>query len=75
MAVCAICFKSVNIGHLVSHAKNRVRHLRKPNLHSAHILVGGAKRRVMLCTQCKRTVRAVEKVAAETKKVTKKSSK
>ncbi|MBI5151053.1 MAG: 50S ribosomal protein L28 [Candidatus Pacebacteria bacterium] len=61
MSHCAVCFKGPDIGHLVSHAKNRVRHLRKPNLHNAHILIDGAKRKVKLCTTCIRTVKAETK--------------
>ena len=57
MAICFICLKSADKGHLVSHAKNRVNTLRKPNLHRTHLEINGVKRKVMLCTKCLRSVK------------------
>src|SRR3989339_875326 len=64
MAVCAVCTRTYNTGHLVSHAKNRVSHKRMANLHRSHVLVGGIKKRVMLCTTCIRMMRRA-KTASE----------
>jgi large subunit ribosomal protein L28 len=52
---CDYCLKSVDRGHLVSHAKNRVNTLRKPNLHRAFVLENGVKVRRNLCTKCLRS--------------------
>ena len=52
---CFNCAKTVDIGKNVSHAKNRTRRLRKPNLHTAHIAIGGLRKKVALCTKCLRT--------------------
>jgi len=52
---CEYCAKTIDIGHNVSHAKNRTRRLRKPNLHSKRVIeVGGMVRR-LLCVKCARS--------------------
>ena len=67
MTFCAVCYRSADIGHLVSHAKNRVRHIRKVNLHAAHITIDGVRKRVKLCSRCKRDSRQIEKARIEKK--------
>lgn len=52
---CDYCLKTIDHGHLVSHAKNRVVTLRKPNLHSARVLENGKVVRRKLCTKCLRS--------------------
>lgn len=54
---CAICGKKRNVGHNVSHAKNRTQRIRKPNLHAHRVQVGDAKVRMLLCTKCKRLMK------------------
>lgn len=49
---CQKCGKGVQYGHLVSHAKNRTRHIFKPNLKRSTVLVDGKKVRMVLCTAC-----------------------
>jgi large subunit ribosomal protein L28 len=51
---CYNCGKGVMVGHNVSHAKNRIRKVFRPNLHPARIKVNGASMRVRLCTKCLR---------------------
>jgi large subunit ribosomal protein L28 len=51
---CYNCGKGVMVGHNVSHAKNRIRKVFRPNLHSARIAVNGTNMRVRLCTKCLR---------------------
>lgn len=55
--VCAICGKKRNVGHNVSHAKNRTQRIRKPNLHAHRVTVGESSIRMMLCTKCKRLMK------------------
>ncbi len=62
---CYNCKKTADNGNLVSHAKNRNKHLRKPNLHTAHILVAGVKTKVSLCTKCLRSALRVHQIAAK----------
>ena len=64
-AQCFNCGKVVMYGHNVSHAKNRVRKLFKPNLHLARILIGGTYRRVKLCTKCARDLKKSVHIATE----------
>ena len=64
---CDLCGKGSDYGHLVSHAKNRTKTTRKPNLHSAKILVEGKKVKAKLCTKCRRSVERPHKVAQEEK--------
>ncbi len=54
---CDRCAKTSDNGHLVSHAKNRTKTKRKPNLHRANVKVDGVKVKMRLCTKCLRTVR------------------
>lgn len=53
---CYNCKKTSNNGNRVSHAKNRTKHVRKPNLHTARIMVDAVRTKVSLCTKCIRTV-------------------
>jgi large subunit ribosomal protein L28 len=68
MYACFLCEKTVDRGNTVSHAKNRAKTLRKPNLHRARVSVDGEKVRVMLCTKCLRRVRAAQRAEQETSK-------
>lgn len=52
--VCDKCGKGIQRGNLVSHAKNRVKRVRKPNLHTVMVLENGKKVRMRLCTSCLR---------------------
>lgn len=61
---CYNCAKTADNGNLVSHAKNRSKHLRKPNLHTAHIMVDGATKKVSLCTKCLRASVRVHQMEA-----------
>ena len=58
---CALCGKSIQVANLVSFSKNRVKHVRRPNLHTYHLVVDGTGIKVKLCTSCKRMVRKSEK--------------
>lgn len=60
---CYNCKKTADNGNIVSHAKNRSKHMRKPNLHSARIIVDGLKKKVALCTKCLRTTVRAHQVA------------
>ncbi len=53
--VCEYCGKGIDIGHNVSHAKNRTRRLRKPNLHSKRVVEMTGMVRRLLCVKCART--------------------
>lgn len=65
--VCQNCGKGVQYSNLVSHAKNRVHTIRRPNLHVARILVEGKIRKVRLCTKCLRAADRPHKVALAAK--------
>jgi large subunit ribosomal protein L28 len=52
---CDYCGKTIDIGHSVSHAKNRTRRLRKPNLHSKRVVEGESLVRRLLCVKCGRS--------------------
>ena len=54
---CQKCGKGLQYGNFVSHAKNRVKRLFKPNLKRVTILVEGKKKRLILCTSCVRTIK------------------
>jgi ribosomal protein L28 len=54
---CAICGKGKQRANKVSHAKNRTRIFRKPNLHLYNLLIKGKKVRVKMCVKCRRLTR------------------
>lgn len=51
---CDNCSKGVDFGNNVSHAKNRTKKTRLPNLHQARVIVKGKIVRQNLCTKCLR---------------------
>ena len=59
--VCAICGKKRDVGHNVSHAKNRTQRIRLPNLHTHRLVTAEGKLKLRLCTKCLRSVKAGEK--------------
>ena len=64
---CDYCDKGVDRGHLVSHAKNRTKTVRKPNLHNARVLENGKTVRRKLCTKCLRKAKRPHKEAMKKK--------
>src|SRR5437588_464119 len=52
---CAICGKTPQYGHHVSHAKNRVNRRFNPNLQMGRVTVAGRTFRAKVCTRCLRT--------------------
>ncbi|OGG02953.1 50S ribosomal protein L28 [Candidatus Gottesmanbacteria bacterium RBG_16_37_8] len=50
--ICDNCRKGIGYGHAVSHAKNRVNRIFKPNIQKLKVLRDGIKVRVKLCTNC-----------------------
>ncbi len=55
---CFFCQKRADVGNNVSHAKNRTKRLRKPNLHAKNLVIEGVRKRVSLCTGCLRKLKA-----------------
>src|SRR5260370_28955730 len=55
---CAICGKTPQYGHHVSHAKNRVNRRFLPNLQMGRVTVAGKTFRARVCTRCLRTYSA-----------------
>lgn len=55
--MCEICGKKRDVGHNVSHAKNRTRRVRKPNLHTHNMKTDAGKVKMLLCTKCLRSVK------------------
>jgi ribosomal protein L28 len=64
---CDNCGKGSDFGNLVSHAKNRTKTIRKPNLHRATVLVRGKAVKQLLCTKCLRKAVRPHKLALEEK--------
>lgn len=54
---CDVCGKGGQRANLVSHAKNRTKILRKPNLHVHTMKVDDKKIKLKVCSKCKRAVR------------------
>ncbi len=49
---CMHCHKGTEIGHMVSHAKNRLKRTFKPNLQKLKVLKNGISIRVVFCASC-----------------------
>ena len=52
MSYCQNCHKGKDFGHMVSHAKNRLRRTFKPNIQKLRVLQNGISISVKLCTSC-----------------------
>lgn len=50
--VCDICGKGPATGHSVSHSKVRTKRRFMPNLQRVRGVVGGSRRRLLVCTTC-----------------------
>lgn len=61
---CDFCGKKRDVGHNVSHAKNRTQRIRKPNLHTHRLQITEGKLKLRLCTKCLRSVKAAAKPVA-----------
>ena len=52
---CQICGKKPQAGNTVSHAHNKTKTRRLPNLQSVRATVDGNPRRMVVCTRCLRS--------------------
>jgi large subunit ribosomal protein L28 len=59
---CEVCGKKPTYGNSVSHANNLTRRRWEPNLQRVRALVGGARKRVRVCTACLRSGRVTKAV-------------
>jgi large subunit ribosomal protein L28 len=60
MAICEICGKSTAFGNQVSHAGNRSRRTRKPNLQKVHAWQAGRRVRLTVCTRCLKSGKVIK---------------
>ncbi len=51
-AVCDICGKKPGFGNNISHSHRRTRRRWNPNVQKIRVTVGGAPRRITVCTKC-----------------------
>ena len=51
-SVCDICGKTPGFGNNISHSHRRSRRRFNPNVQKVRVLVGGAPKRVAVCTKC-----------------------
>lgn len=49
---CDICGKGPTVGNRVSHSTRHTKHVWKPNLQSARVVVDGLTRKLKVCTKC-----------------------
>jgi large subunit ribosomal protein L28 len=54
-AQCEICGKHRQTANKVSHSNIKTKSIQRPNLHRVHILVGGTRRHMRVCTRCLRS--------------------
>ena len=51
-SVCDVCGKSPGFGNNISHSHRRSRRRFNPNIQKLRVRVGGASKRVNVCTSC-----------------------
>ncbi len=61
---CQNCHKGIAVGHAVSHAKNRIRRIFKPNLQKLKVLRNGVAVKVIFCTSCIKRLRKDGRIGA-----------
>jgi large subunit ribosomal protein L28 len=49
---CAVCGKEPRTGYTVSHSHHKTKRRFNPNLQRVRAAIGGATKRVMVCTSC-----------------------
>jgi len=54
-AQCEICCKQRQVANRVSHSNIKTKSIQRPNLQRVHILVGGARKHIRICTRCLRS--------------------
>jgi large subunit ribosomal protein L28 len=59
-AVCDICGKRPRVGMSLSHSHRRTKRRFDPNIQRVRALVGGAPRRIDVCTSCIRAGKVVK---------------
>ena len=52
---CELCEKKPTSGNNVSHANNKTRRVFNPNIQTVRAVVGGAHKRIRVCTRCLRS--------------------
>lgn len=57
---CEICGKTSAVGRNISHAHNVTPRRFEPNLQRVRAVIGGAVRRVRVCTRCLRSGKVVK---------------
>lgn len=57
---CEICGKKRMVGNNVSHAHNLTKRVFRPNLVKVRTKVGGATKRMKICTRCLRSGKIVK---------------
>lgn len=60
---CDLCGKGPRSGNNVSHANNRTKRTFKPNVQRVRAMVGGAARRIRVCTSCLKAGRVQKAVS------------
>jgi large subunit ribosomal protein L28 len=60
--VCDYCGKGRMVGNNVSHANRHTKRVFRPNLRRVRAVVGGAVRKVRICTRCLRSGKVVKPV-------------
>jgi large subunit ribosomal protein L28 len=68
---CAVCGKTVQFGHNISHAHNVTKRRWQPNLPRVKVVIGGKSHKIDICTRCLRSG-AVEKLKEGSLKLLKK---
>jgi large subunit ribosomal protein L28 len=53
--MCDLCQKKPASGNNVSHANNKTRRVFNPNIQTVRAIVGGAHKRIRVCTRCLRS--------------------
>jgi large subunit ribosomal protein L28 len=61
-AQCEICGKLRQVANRVSHSNIKTKSIQRPNLQRVHILAGGSRKHIRVCTRCLRSGKVVKVV-------------
>lgn len=60
---CVMCGKGVQNAQKVSFSKRKTKRIRRPNLHTHHLVIDAQRVKIKVCTTCKRSLRVGERAA------------
>jgi large subunit ribosomal protein L28 len=61
-AQCEICGKQREVANKVSHSNIKSKSIQRPNLRRVHVVLGGTRKHVRICSRCLRSGKVAKAV-------------